>query len=227
MKLSILHPSRSRSQQALSTAVHWLQNMSRAIDYSYTISIDSSDPELKTYLDLFDHKLVSDNKNIVEAVNIAARFAINGNPDIFIVISDDFQCFKNWDLAIVDALSGKSGVLKTFDGIQRWIVTLPVMTRDYYEQQGYLYDPLCAHMFCDTIMTHKADIERNLVIRNDIVFRHNHYSIGGCQKDALNERNDKTINEGKEIYLNWVRQQTKQLSRKQSESHRNWLIQNK
>lgn len=206
MKISILHPSRSRPDQALNTMVHWLQN----IDYSnnqkweYILSVDANDPEIDTYKALGItgmqniRMIVNDNHNLVQAANQAARLSIC---DIMILVSDDFLCFKGWNLSIIEALKGKSGVLKTFDGVQRWIVTLPIMTRDYYDEIGHLYDPACSHMFCDTIMTHQADMWKKLSIRNDIVFRHNHYSTTGQQKDAVSVKADGTWAQGEKVYL--------------------------
>lgn len=200
MKISILHPSRSRPQQALQTAHAWIKAMSGQHSWEYILSIDKSDPLLSEYEELFypPNVFVADNHNVVEAANVAAKASIG---EILILISDDFRCFPDWDLVIIKALEGKSGVLKTFDGIQKWIVTLPIMTRDYYQEQGYLYDPECEHMFCDTIMTHKADLQGKLIIRNDIVFNHDHYSVNGQKKDAVNIKADKTWPQGERVYL--------------------------
>lgn len=205
MKISILHPSRSRPIEALNTSHTWIKAMSWQHSWEYILSIDESDPMLNEYEELFypPYVFVADNHNVVQAANVIAKECVG---DILILISDDFVCFKNWDLAIVEALDGRSGVLKTFDGVQRWIVTLPIMTRDYYDEQGYLYDPDVSHMFCDTIMTHKADLQKKLIIRNDIVFKHNHYSNGGQPKDAVNVKADGTWAQGEKVYLQRCRE---------------------
>ncbi len=202
MKLSILHASRQRPDQAIEAAHLWITLMSRKYEWEYILSLDSSDPELPNYERYKGgqnmRSIVNDNNNLVQAANQAARLA---SGDIFILISDDFLCVKGWDEMVVEALAGKSGVLKTFDGIQRWIVTLPIMTRDYYDEQCHFYFPHYDHMFCDTDMTHFADVQKKLIIRNDIVFRHNHYSIGGNKKDAVNVKADSTWKHGEERYL--------------------------
>ncbi len=43
-------------------------------------------------------------------------------------------------------------------------------------------------------------------MRNDIIFKHGHYSTGETPKDALNERNDKTWNQGLALYLHRVKE---------------------
>lgn len=202
MKIALIHPSRSRPDQALITATEWIRKASHVHDITYTLSIDQSDPMLHEYIDMFPHQLVSDNHNLVEAANIGAKFASYGNPDILILISDDFECFQGWDVAVAEALQGKSGVLKTFDGIQKWIVTLPIMTIDYYHEQGHIYHPETRHMFCDTIQTHKAELQGKLIKRLDIVFNHKHYSTkGGQPKDAVNVKADSTWAQGEAVYL--------------------------
>lgn len=203
MIISVIHPSRSRASQAKATINHWLSSLSGLYEVEYILSVDSDDPQLDEYLNLScDIIVVSKNQNLVQASNSAAK---ETRGDIIVLVSDDFTCFKNWDEAIVKAMEGRSGVLKTNDGIQRWIVTLPIFTRDYYESQGYIYHPGFSHMFGDTYMTHKADLEKKLIIRNDIVFLHNHYSKkGGAKKDALNVKADATMAEGEKVYMDHV-----------------------
>lgn len=228
MELSIIHPSRSRPHQALDTCHRWLTNLSGSYTWEYILSVDESDPKLSEYRGLFDpiSMCINDNNNLVQAANKAVA---KSTGKIIILISDDFFCYKNWDVDIVSALKSRSGVLKTFDGVQKWICTLPCMTRDYYDAQGYFYDPGTIHMFSDTLMTHKADLEGKLIVRNDIVFRHNHYSLfKGQPKDAVNEKADSTWGQGEKVYLQWCRDRMKEgknIFNIQGHSHRNWLKQ--
>jgi hypothetical protein len=219
--IHIIHASRSRPEQAKKTFEAWSKLLKKNDTYHMAIEPD----QMMYYFD-FPNWVVN-SVTAIEAFNFASEqlgktWKCN---DIVVALSDDFN--EPCDLELIREHCPQNGVLKTFDGIQNYIVTLPIMGVEYYESKGYIYPPQYKHMFADTHLTHEAELEGKLIIRNDIVIKHNHYSIGGCQKDALNERNDKTVNEGKEIYLSWVRQQTKQLTSKESESHRNWLRQNK
>lgn len=196
MKISIIHPSRSRANKAYATTRNWILNANEKVEY--IMSVDSDDPELLGYQNFGLPHLVSNNSNAVQAANIGAKEA---KGDIIVCISDDFVCFKDWDLAIIDAMKGKSGVLKTFDGVQKWICTLPIVTRDYYQEQGFIYDPSFGHMFCDTQLTHIADLKKKLIIRNDIVFKHDHYSVTKTAKDEVTKKADSTWDSGKRTYL--------------------------
>lgn len=206
--ISIVHPSRSRPEKAFSVFIHWTGTAHEKIEY--ILSIDSDDPELNQYLNLFENNqwddvsiLISDNSCCVQAVNAGAKKTTG---DIIVVVSDDFKAFPNWDIKLKEAFKGDTDVvLKTDDGIQRYIVTLPILDRAYYERVGFVYHPDFRHMFADTYMTHRADAEGKLLFRPDLLFKHEHYSTKATKKDALNERNDKTWEQGEEVYLREVR----------------------
>lgn len=165
----------------------------------YIIALDESDPKFSEYEEIFypGETFVSDSTNVVEAVNRAAAVSIG---DILIVLSDDFACFENWDLSIIEAMKGKSGVLKTWDGIQKRIVTLPIMTRNYYLDRGYVFNPLYKHSWADTDLTEEAERLGKLIVRKDIHFPHNHYSVTGEQPDHLYKRNDLTHDRDRHIF---------------------------
>lgn len=219
---------------ALKTAIHWIRNLSWKHEYEYIFSVDSSDPQLAAYSgfgsveELKGCKIVvSDNKNLVEASNAGAKQA---SGDIFVLISDDFLCYKDWDLRVVDAFQGRipGQVLKTFDGVQKWIVTLPIMDRAYYERCGYFYNPAFSHMFVDTYMTHRADIEGRLIMRNDLYFRHAHYSTGENQKDAVSIKADATWDQGEKAYFEGINELESQgldiwAISPEGIHHKNWL----
>lgn len=205
MKISLLHPSRGRAEIAHRVFELWMQNSSGQTEIEHVLSIDLSDEQIRMYAVLFqDSKIIeSNNSNLVEAANNGAKIC---NGDLIVLISDDFDCPKNWDLFLLDAVKDKKDfVLKTFDGIQKWIVTLPIMDRIYYENQGYIYYPKYQHMFCDTDMTHKASLDGKLIIRNDLVFTHNHYSVGKSEKDCVNTKADLTWSQGEKVYLERVK----------------------
>lgn len=205
MKISLLHPSRGRAEIAFKTYRNWIDKSSGEIEIEYLLSLDSDD-NYDLYKENFGidfHSIIAKNSNLVEASNSVADSCTG---DLIVLISDDFDCPENWDLFLCDIyLHNKDFVLKTFDGIQDWIVTLPIMDRIYYEKQGYIYYSEYQHMFCDTDMTHKAHLEGKLIVRNDLVFTHNHYSVGKSEKDCVNTKADLTWNQGEKVYLERVR----------------------
>ena len=150
-----------------------------------------------------------------------------------IVVSDDTDAIKGWDRILTQAIGTHTDfVLKVNDGIQDWIVTMPIMDRVYYNRFGYIYYPEFSHMFCDTFLTHVADALGKLIIRNDITIPHLHYSVERSERDEVTKKADNTFNEGKNIYMRLLNQNLLldksvniwDLSR-QAKTHLNWINQ--
>lgn len=203
MKISIVHPSRSRPAQALATAKKWLSSAKNEANVEYWLSLDNDDQS--NYGGFVDLKssatlriLQNDNQNAIQAINAAAK-RTTGN--LLIVVSDDF-CLApfHWDAMLLKALEGKSDYcVKTDDGLQEWLITLPIMDRVYYERFGYIYNPVYNHMYSDTEMTCVAWM-LGKYIKLDIRIPHHHYSTGKTPKDAVNEKADTTYHTGKKIF---------------------------
>lgn len=194
--ISIIHPSRSRPEQAYATARKWMDNA--GCDCEYILSLDSDDPLLKEYLKKPWAHRIGTNRSAIDAINHAAAIA-TGN--ILIQIADDFDCPPLWGKQILEATQGKTDwILKTQDGLQGWIITLPIMDRAYYERFGYIYYPEYLHLFSDTELTCVADLTGRK-IESNILFKHNHYSVVKTTPDAISVRADKTWAQGEALFL--------------------------
>ena len=149
-----------------------------------------------------------------------------------IVVSDDTGFLQNWDQIILNAtLKMTDYILKVYDGIQQYIVTMPVIHRDYYNRFGYIYHPDFNHMFCDTALTHTADVLKRIIWRNDLVIRHNHYSVTTKFKDEVSIKADSTLQSGCDVYFDLIKKHLLldssvniwDLKLPESRSHRDWL----
>lgn len=203
MQYSIIHPSRSRPEQAEAAIKLWLNSAKDKTQIEYILSVDHNDGHLRRYKAIAARngvKLnIAQNKSAIEAINRAARKS-EGN--ILIVVSDDFKCEEGWDENLLKELEDKEDfIVKTQDGIQEWIITLPILDRKYYERFGYVYFPGYQHLFCDTEMTSVADLTGRKII-SQLLFEHAHYTTGKSQKDAINNKNNATWNQGKKLYNN-------------------------
>jgi len=198
--ITLIHPSRGRAELASKTMHKWLSKAKKPHLLSYWLSIEAD--QLPDYRKHFDGEsmLIGVNSNAVEAINNAAKSLTF---DIVVVISDDFDCPLHWDETLLNVIGNRTNfVLKTFDTTQHWIVTLPIMDWEYYKQFNYIYYPEFKHMFCDTWLTHVADLEGRLIVRNDIVFPHFTHVTGN---DAINAKNNATWDQGEKLYLDLVR----------------------
>lgn len=210
--ISIIHPSRNRAEMAFNTIDKWLCSASGTIPLEYIISIDNNEPDVYRYEANFcslvlkhsannSIRLVKNNNDsAIQAINYGATLTTQ---NLIIVVSDDFDCFPNWDIFLINALKDKKDfVVKTSDGIQDYIITLPIMDREYYNRFNYIYNPEYQHMFCDTEMTDVAHLLGKVIDLKcpNHVFIHRHYSVNLMAKDSINERNDATWIQGENLY---------------------------
>lgn len=200
MRISIIHPSRSRPEMALKTAKQWLESADEPTRINYTLSIDASDLNRLHYYEWFFGMPVlivsNPNKSAIEAINVAVRPSDTG---LIIVVSDDFSAPKGWDKSLRKALEEKSDfIVKTQDGIQPTLITLPIMDKAYYDRFGYIYNPEYIHMHSDEEMTIVGHM-LGKVITLPLIFKHNHYSTGAMKRDAINAKNDRTYAQGKAV----------------------------
>jgi hypothetical protein len=192
---------------ARETVNHWLEKADNKSLIEYWLSCDSDDSQLQEYLNITrDFNIrgkFSVNRSAIEAINKVAPMT-RGN--LLIVVSDDFHAFDGWDSFLLENLKGQSDYLvKTSDGYMdnKWLITLPIMDKDYYNRFGYIYNPEYLHMFSDTEMTCVGNMLGKVIdLQNpNAVFQHRHYSINLMAKDAINEKNDATWYQGKEVFL--------------------------
>jgi hypothetical protein len=197
---------------AFNTIDKWLSSASGTIPLEYIISIDNNEPDVYRYESNFSSLVLkhsannsirlvkNNNENAIQAINYGATLTTQ---NLIIVVSDDFDCFPNWDIFLINALKDKKDfVVKTSDGIQDYIITLPIMDREYYNRFNYIYNPEYQHMFCDTEMTDVGHLLGKVIDLKcpNHVFVHRHYSVNLMAKDSINERNDATWIQGENLY---------------------------
>lgn len=199
--ISIIHPSRNRPRQANKTIKHWLSMAKDKSKIEYILSVDKDDKDLVSYkhigIDNGIYVASNRNKSAIQAINNAAKVS---TANIIIVVSDDFTAFQDWDEILLKELEGKEDfVVKTRDGIQDWIITLPLMDRTYYRRFGYIYYPGFQHLWSDSELFCVAWM-MDKIIMSDLVFEHHHYSVKKSKKDLINIKNDKTWKQGEKLF---------------------------
>jgi hypothetical protein len=202
--LSITHHSRGRAQKAHETAIKWISNLSLKYEWEYIMSVDKTDPTLEEYISNSKNSpyilIINNNKTSTEALNIAAS---KTQHNLIITASDDVDCFPNWDEWLIVNLEGKEDfVVKTEDGIQGRLITMPIMDRKYYNRFGYVVYPGYVHLFSDTELTEVAHMLGKVIDLRDgkHVFKHNHYIIGASEKDTIYTKNNESWNQGEILF---------------------------
>lgn len=206
MIFNLIHPSKGRPVKSAETFGKWSEAAKYPQGARWLCSLDW-DEDVHAYKDAYMEYQMTDmspivcrNNSAVDAINNAAsNWRADG--EILIVVSDDTDPCPHWDEKILSIVEGKTDwILKTQDGIQPWIITMPVMDRAYYNRFGYIYYPEYEHLFCDTELTCVADITGRK-IESDLLFPHKHYSVTKEKPDDLHRRNDATWRQGEELFL--------------------------
>lgn len=189
--ISILHPSWKRPALAMQCHDEWIAKADNPQQIEYILCLAGNDPTLDRYQANFYGTgatiVISEQNGLIKQVNEAARHS-TGN--LLVAVSDDFVCPEHWDTILLTALEGKEDyVVKTQDGLQPFIMTLPIMDRAFYNRFGYIYHPDYFHMYGDEELALVGKI-LGKTITLDVLFQHNHYSTGANPKDEVNQKND-------------------------------------
>lgn len=203
MIITLIHPSRGRSQKAYDTFKKWMDKAANPGNIQHIISIDADDFQKQQYHDLFVPSslyIVAHNKNVVEATNVAAKASMG---DILIYMSDDFDCPKEWDKLVVTAFAGLTttmpALIKVDDCLQKFevkVLTIPIMNRALYEQLGYFWHPGYASMFVDEDLFHTCANNAWLFNCPGLKFPHLHHADGDDEtyrRSAANWQNGKAF----------------------------------
>lgn len=200
-KISILHPSWGRPKLAAQCLTEWMRKARRIENIQYILCLSEKDPMINEYLSIFNYvsckiEIIAEN-GLVKQVNHAATKATG---DLLIAVSDDFGCPDDWDIILLNELYGKEDyIVKTKDGLQPTIITLPIMDRAYYNRLGYIYHPSYHHMFADQELAEQGAL-LNRVITIDQLFPHDHYTTGKNKKDETNIKNDSFFESDKLVF---------------------------
>ncbi len=175
VKISLVHPSRGRVERAEAAAQEWASRARGPHAREHLLSVDDDDPALAGYRALAERAhltlLSGPNRTMVEAVNRAAALA---SGDLIVVVSDDFGCPEGWDDLLAGVARPGSAVF-VHDAIAGRIMTLPVLTRAFYERVGHVYHPAYLSLWADDELTAVAAQSGALVDARHLVFPHRHF----------------------------------------------------
>lgn len=171
----------------------------------HILSLDFSDPCNEDYV-IFgpNSRIIIDyNDCVVEATNAAAKLT---KGDILIYLSDDFLCPKGWDTKVIErfGVNIRPSLLKVHDGLQDFnkdVLTIPIMNRLLYQELNYFWNPIYRSMFVDQDLYHVCNNNAWINYAQDLIFQHEHYSIGKAPRDATYIRSDENWVTGQMIYM--------------------------
>ena len=203
-KISLLHATFKRPEKALATMRHWLQMafLTGKIEYILAVNEDDETAHAGNGL-LHEARLIAATygatvnavmgffKGSAPAWSEAAKHATG---DLLIQVSDDFEPPAGWDmllyteLEIAAPLTDPKGcwehrpifVLVSDGHREGHLATMLVVTRKYYELDGYFLWPGFASVYSDDHASYRALKRREdgsaiYVEAKHIVFNHRHH----------------------------------------------------
>jgi len=189
--VSLIHPSWGRPAMCRQCIYMWMDYFSKHNDLEYILSLDTDNakeylPVIRELVGKLNLKVVIyPNPNMVHALNNAAKLATG---DILIYVSDDFECFANYDIAIQKAVGEKKDwALFVSDGIRDDDVqTISILSKEYYDRFGYIYYPEYISMWADPDYTETAKRTGKVIKALDLTFQHRHFM--GASDDATYQK---------------------------------------
>ncbi|MEO6305964.1 MAG: hypothetical protein ABIP51_22650 [Bacteroidia bacterium] len=200
MKISYNFPSRSRPDKCFK-AIENILSLSRHDDFEIIITADMDDStmcnnevrdKLNSYLNT--RVIYGNSKTKVEAVNQNAGLATG---DIICTHSDDMTWIKEgFDLDILEGFSdGFRGLLHFPDQVAKeHLITYPIMHKDYYKIDNFIYHPDFISVYCDNFQQYIAKSRNQYKFVNKQILEHRHAIWGFGEKDALLLKTEDPVN---------------------------------
>lgn len=170
----LLHPTRNRFSKAINNRLRWFSMATHPERVEHIFGIDADDKDFDAFKP-YRHA-VSPSTGHGAAVNAAAAVS---RGKVFVVISDDFEPFPGWDDALLAKIpedrQGKPWVMAVNDCVRTDILmTIQVLSRELYEQRGWVMCPEYVGIYNDTDFTARAYKEGLVIEARDLRFRHVH-----------------------------------------------------
>jgi hypothetical protein len=180
---SLLHPT-VRPKAWAGAAVNWFKNADHPENVEYVLVPEKTDEftesdNLRQWLP-FENAILAYNQfpaSTVGGSNYAASLATG---KVLITLADDFYSAPHWDTNLLKLLDGKLDqevVVWPDTGIPSFddhFISLPILTRAYYEKIGYLFWHEYTSYYADADFTGQAIAQGVEIIRaRDVLkFRH-------------------------------------------------------
>lgn len=193
MKILVKFPTRGRPDKFLSVLQGWVDKCDDLSRVHWLISVDADDTTMDRPWNLpsMCDMVVGSSSCKIDAINRDIN-ELDVEWDAALVLSDDMVCVrKGWDTAIEQGFDSDDQLLWFFDGKQRDICTLPLMTHKYYDRTKYIYHPSYLSVFADDEQTAVARRDGCLKYIEEPIAIHRHpANFSDVKKDALYQRNE-------------------------------------
>jgi hypothetical protein len=165
----------------------------RRIKTLVAVNTEEQKQELLNYNSSLEIKVCGEGLGICKPIYELTRDLKADDTDTIIVVSDDVDCFYNWDIHIRGLYTIFSGCLFFNDGVQdirnigNPAITMPVMDYKTLKILNFIiFHPDYKHYFSDNeLYRNVKDLGLLTDLRDDkTVFQHEHFDIGKRERDS-------------------------------------------
>jgi len=202
MNILVKYASRSRPENFERGLKSIIDNAVDIGSVFVLVSLDSDDQRLKEYEDVvgkyydkaFIKVYIGESQNKIHAINRDID-KVKFDWDVLVNMSDDMELVWEWD-EIIAANIEDGRFLHFNDGNHNeYLCTMSVMHRDYYNLDGYIYNPAYKSLYCDQEATEAAHIRGLRKYVPVQICKHLHPEWGYSPLDQLYVANNKYATE--------------------------------
>jgi hypothetical protein len=193
-KISLLHATRGRFQQAAAARRKWMEKAANQDAIEHIFAIDEDDEQSVQYLTLWRHVIVMGAGGPVRAWNKAAE---RSHGEVLVQLSDDWEPPMHWDKLILERIgdTSKPAALQVSDGHRADdLMCMAILTRARYLDQRYLFHPDFFSMYSDNWFSECAHRDGVVIDARDLVFEHLHPVHGKGEMDEVYARSNDVRN---------------------------------
>ena len=193
MKLLYKFPSRSRPNKFFNSLDN-INSMAKHEDYLIVATLDENDRSMNN--EIVKQRIAGYPKVTVDwGISKSKIHAVNRGLwkftdwDILIATSDDMEYVTpGFDLQIIEDMQANfpdgDGVLHYPDGFDHGdILSLPIMSKKYFDRFGYIYHPSYQSLFCDEEAIIVAKQLGKVFMSDKLLFKHMHPAWGAAAND--------------------------------------------
>jgi hypothetical protein len=204
-KISLLHATRGRPQQALEAREKWLAAATSPKHIEHIFGVDGDDEPTQRAVARLPHRVVAEKGGgCVAAWNLAAQ-ASSG--DILVQLSDDWTPVAGWDEEFARRLRAvdQPGVLRISDGHRRDdLLCMAILTRARLRQQGEFLHAGYVGIYSDDEFSFRAYQEGVVIDARDLVLTHDHPNYNPAvemDETYLNQNSTERDKSGRRLFL--------------------------
>ncbi|RBP36669.1 glycosyltransferase involved in cell wall biosynthesis [Roseimicrobium gellanilyticum] len=204
-KISLLHATRGRPEQALEAREKWIRAASNPRRIEHVFAADCDDESTQRAIKGLLHRVVPEKGGgCVAAWNLAAQASTG---DVLVQLSDDWTPIPGWDEEFVRRLRDvrQPGVLRPSDGHRRDdLLCMAILTRARLKQQGEFLHSGYLGIYSDDEFSFRAYQDGVVIDARDLVLIHDHPNYNSAvemDETYLAQNSTERDKTGRKIFL--------------------------